>query len=30
LLRGEKARFVKNPEVLNDARFVAWLKEVTA
>lgn len=30
LLRGEKARFIKNPEVLNDERFAAWLKEVTA
>ncbi|NCB67207.1 MAG: 3-phosphoglycerate dehydrogenase, partial [Bacilli bacterium] len=30
LLRGEKARFIKNPEVLNDDRFATWLKEVTA
>jgi D-3-phosphoglycerate dehydrogenase len=29
LFHGEKARFIKNPEVLNDQNFAAWLKEVT-
>lgn len=29
LLKGESARFIKNPEVLKDKRVVEWLKEIT-
>jgi D-3-phosphoglycerate dehydrogenase len=30
LMNGQKARFIKNPQVLDDPNFQAWLREVTA